>query len=193
VTHTQIDEFERGRRRDVLFVERHRARKRSMETRDHPERRGFSCSVRAEKSNDLSFVDVEVEVADGWHRPITVSYTHLDVYKRQPLHNRDNYVVARPDSGELKPGFKLVPDLESFLVDHTADLVWVIGGAALFAKTLKDADELHLTQVDGDFHCTKFFPSFSDAFTLKSETGSQIENDITFRFEVWVRTISKSY
>ena len=110
-----------------------------------------------------------------------------------PLHNRDNYVVARPDSGELKPGFKLVPDLESFLVDHTADLVWVIGGAALFAKTLKDADELHLTQVDGDFHCTKFFPSFSDAFTLKSETGSQIENDITFRFEVWVRTISKSY
>jgi dihydrofolate reductase len=114
------------------------------------------------------------------------TYTEYD----KPLHDRDNYVAARPDSGELKPGFVLVPVLDNFLNEHTNDLVWVIGGAALFGKALKWADELHLTQVDGDFECTKFFPPFAESFSLQSAQVSLTESDITFRFEIWVPTQS---
>ncbi len=107
----------------------------------------------------------------------------------KPLHDRENFVVARPDSGELKSGFVGVPDAADFLDQHAHDLVWVIGGAALFAQTLPRADQLLLTRVVGDFHCTKFFPTFSDAFELQSEASPHVESGITFHFESWQRTV----
>ena len=82
----------------------------------------------------------------------------------KPLHERDNFVVTRPDTGDLRPGFVSVTDLETFLQVRSDELVWAIGGAALFGATIAKADELYLTQLDRDFHCTKFFPSFSDDF-----------------------------
>lgn len=78
----------------------------------------------------------------------------------KPLHDRQNFVVTRPESAELRPGFDGVVDLKGFLHEHAHDLVWVIGGAGLFAASLALADELYLTQLDEDFHCTKFFPTF---------------------------------
>jgi len=105
-----------------------------------------------------------------------------------PLHDRENFVVARPDSGELKPGFVGVPDAADFLDQHGHDLVWVIGGAALFAQTLSRADQLFLTRVGGDYHCTKFFPTFSDAFESQSEADPHVESGVTFHFEIWQRT-----
>jgi dihydrofolate reductase len=106
----------------------------------------------------------------------------------RPVHERDNFVVARPESGKLRPGFVGVSDVASFLEEHENELVWVIGGAALFAKTLAGADELYLTQLDRDFQCTKFFPTFSDAFERKSDDGPHVESGISFHFQVWQRT-----
>jgi dihydrofolate reductase len=110
----------------------------------------------------------------------------------KPLHDRANYVVARPNSGELRAGFVGIGDMANFLDEHAADLVWVIGGAALFAETLANADQLYLTQLDRDFHCTKFFPEFSDAFELQSSDGPHVESDITFHFDVWRRKSATS-
>jgi dihydrofolate reductase len=106
-----------------------------------------------------------------------------------PLHDRENFVVARPDSGELRAGFVAITDVASFLQQRANDLVWVIGGAALFAATLDSADELYLTRVEQDFDCTKFFPAFSDAFALTSDAVPQVENGITFHFEIWHRRV----
>jgi dihydrofolate reductase len=97
----------------------------------------------------------------------------------QPLHDRTNYVVSRAGSSPLRPGFDAVDDLARFLADHTGELVWIIGGAAVYGASLASADELYITQIDQDFHCTKFFPVF--------EGETQRENDISFRFETWRR------
>lgn len=105
-----------------------------------------------------------------------------------PLHNRENFVVTHSDTGELRPGFTGIADTESFLHQHSNELVWVIGGAALFAKTITKANELYITQLHDDFHCTKFFPRFSDAFHLQSDSGPHVENGITFHFEIWQRS-----
>lgn len=107
-----------------------------------------------------------------------------------PLHDRENFVVQRPGSGELRPGFVGVTDVESFLHLYSNELVWVIGGAALFAATMRWADRLFLTRLEGDFHCTKFFPSFTDTFALESAAGPQVENGIPFHFEIWRRAVS---
>jgi dihydrofolate reductase len=109
----------------------------------------------------------------------------------KPLHDRVNFVVTRPDSPELRSGFEGVADLTSFLHDHTQELVWVIGGAGLFAASLDAADELYITQLDADFHCTKFFPSFSNNFVMLSSLGPHEESGISFLFEIWQRSVAK--
>jgi dihydrofolate reductase len=103
----------------------------------------------------------------------------------KPLPERRN-LVASAKAESLRAGFERVHDASKFL-KNTKEDVWVIGGAALFASTLDLADELYLTRVKGDFHCTKFFPPFEQDFRLESRSEPQTENGITFRFEVWRR------
>jgi dihydrofolate reductase len=105
-----------------------------------------------------------------------------------PLHDRENFVVVRPDTAELRPGFVPISDAAQFFAMHSKDVVWVIGGAALFAISLPLADELFLTQLDADFRCTKFFPKYSDTFELERNLGSHVESDITYHFEIWQRS-----
>lgn len=102
----------------------------------------------------------------------------------QPLHQRVNYVATRKDE-QLRPGFEKVADAQSFLDDHSADLVQNIGGAGLFAATLDRADELVITRVQGAFDCSKFFPPFEDRFTLVDESEPVTENGSTFTFQTW--------
>jgi dihydrofolate reductase len=102
-----------------------------------------------------------------------------------PLGDRPNYVLTRsPDP--LRSGFEPVGDLHSFLGNPTRlDDLWVIGGAAVFAQTIGAADEIHLTRVDGDFACTKFFPPQDHDFTRTHRSRPRKENGITYHFETW--------
>ena len=109
--------------------------------------------------------------------------TYIELSKPYPGRN----LVATSKTEQLRPGFELVPDARSFLQGSTED-VWVFGGAGLFASTFDLVTDLHLTQLEGDFDCTKFFPEFKDAFTLTSQSDPITENGITFRFETWQRT-----
>jgi dihydrofolate reductase len=103
-----------------------------------------------------------------------------------PLHHRDNYVLSRT-STPLRPGFLAVSELDQLRRAHPDDDIWVIGGAAVYAETIGQAEELLLTQVQGDFHCTKFFPPYRDAFRLATEDGDRQEDGVTYRFETWSR------
>jgi dihydrofolate reductase len=117
---------------------------------------------------------------------IVMGYRTYDEYDHA-LHDRQNFVVSRPGTSSLRPGFVAVPDLDSFLHLKAHTVVWVIGGAGIFAQSIPVADELFITQLDADFHCTKFFPRFDDDFLLGSDLGSHRENDISFRFQIWRR------
>jgi dihydrofolate reductase len=102
-----------------------------------------------------------------------------------PLHRRDNFVWSRPGGPPMRPGFEAVVDAREFLADRADQVVWVIGGAGLFVETLPVADELYLTQLEGDFGCTTFFPSYDDGFDRISVGEDHVEHDIRFHFEVW--------
>ncbi len=107
--------------------------------------------------------------------------TYLEFKK--PLSNRRNFVAStKPDT--LRDGFTLVDDARGFLQNAKED-IWVIGGAGLFTSTLDLANELYITQLEGDFKCTKFFPEFQNDFKLVSESNSITENGITYTFQVW--------
>jgi dihydrofolate reductase len=101
-----------------------------------------------------------------------------------PLHDRENFVLSRTSS-PLRKGFSVVGSLAELCAGHPGEDVWVIGGAIVYAETLDRADELLLTQVTGDFGCTKFFPPYLAAFALQTKSEEHEEGDVTYRFETW--------
>jgi dihydrofolate reductase len=105
-----------------------------------------------------------------------------------PLHGRDNYVLTR-DESRLRTGFQPVATLADLMKSHPNKDVWVIGGAFVFAETIERADELFVTQVLKDFHCTKFFPAYDTAFTRYEQSKDQEESGVRYRFERWRRNI----
>jgi dihydrofolate reductase len=78
-----------------------------------------------------------------------------------------------------------VRDLDDLRARHANEDVWVIGGAAVYAKTIRQADELFITQVLADFHCTKFFPLYQGPFTLTSESEDHQDGEVRYRFQTW--------
>ncbi len=131
--------------------------------------------------------------------PIDVSHFHQLVRDHSVLMGRKTYdEFARPmdaahnfvltHASALRPGFEPVHDLAQFLQNAPEDL-WIIGGADLFVQTLPYADELYITRVDGDFHCTKSFPAFEDAFSPVEEGEPHEQNGITFNFCIYRRNI----
>jgi dihydrofolate reductase len=91
--------------------------------------------------------------------------------------------VAMSHVEPLRAGFEAVDDVDSFLKRN--ELVWVLGGAGLFASTLQHADELYITQVCGDFGCTVFFPAFEHDFFLYKRKKIMRENGIDFQYQIW--------
>ncbi len=103
-----------------------------------------------------------------------------------PLHGRENFVLTA-DSGPLRTGFRAVGSLDKLAADHPNEDVWVIGGATVYAETIAEAEELLLTQVLGDFHCTKFFPPYQDEFGLAAQGDERQDGETRYRFETWQR------
>jgi dihydrofolate reductase len=104
----------------------------------------------------------------------------------EPLHGRENFVLtAKP--GALREGFQGVGTLDQLHAAHPGEDIWVIGGATVYAETISEAEELLLTEVLGDFNCTKFFPTFTDVFQLTARGGDRREGGIAYRFETWGR------
>jgi len=107
------------------------------------------------------------------------------VKRKHPLIGRRN-LVAAPMTEKLKTGFEKITNAREFLVTTSED-IWV-GGGNLFVSTLDLADELYLTRIDHDFHCTKFFPAYQNKFSRQYKSKTYYENGLSFRFEIWQRS-----
>jgi dihydrofolate reductase len=106
----------------------------------------------------------------------------------KPLPDRPNY-VATSRATTLRDGFLIADDVNAFLHGGDVSDIWVIGGATLFTSTLDSVQELYLTRVSGDFHCTKFFPAFEPSFHLETDNPSpNVGGTPAIRFQVWSRT-----
>ena len=103
-----------------------------------------------------------------------------------PLHGRENFVLTA-DPGPLRAGFGAVGDLDHLRASYPREDIWVIGGATVYAETISEAEELLITQVLGDFSCTKFFPIFTDAFLLTVRGDQREDEGVSYRFETWQR------
>jgi len=102
------------------------------------------------------------------------------------LHGRENFVLtAHP--GPLRAGFAAVGNLDQLRRSHPDEDIWVIGGATVYAEMISEAEELLITQVRGDFNCTKFFPNFTEGFRLTVRGEESEDGGVSYRFETWQR------
>lgn len=122
------------------------------------------------------------------YRELTLGHDILmghDTYREfeQPMQQRRNFVWCRPGT-LLRDGFLPVYNLDEYLL-HAAD-VWVIGGAGLFKSALSFIDEIHLTRINADYQCTKFFPLFTGVFEQVAISEPQNYRGTTFWYETWI-------
>ena len=103
-----------------------------------------------------------------------------------PLHGRENYVLSTSTT-PLRTGFQAITDLRQLRAAHPDEDIWVIGGATVYRETIAEAEELLLTQVRKDFHCTKFFPPYKADFELDTRSVDHQEAGLTYCFETWQR------
>jgi dihydrofolate reductase len=152
------------------------------------------CIVAIDSKNGLAN-----ETGIPWNLPSDKAYFRnqtnggivlmgYDTYRKfnKPLVERKNLVVVR-EGTVLSPGFEHVTNTVEYL-RKTTDDIWIIGGSKLFESTVYLADELFITQIDGDFNCTKFFPDYTGIFRQVDTEEPHLENDITYTFTHWKRT-----
>lgn len=79
----------------------------------------------------------------------------------RPLPRRRNLVLSR--SGFTAEGVEVFTDLDAAVAAcDAAEVVWIIGGASVYAAALPIADELHLSLVDAEVEGDTWFPAVQD-------------------------------
>ena len=101
-----------------------------------------------------------------------------------PLHDTENFVLTTAPV-PLRPGFRAIAALDQLRRAHPDEDIWVIGGATVYRETMAEAEELLLTQVLQDFHCTKFFPPYQNDFELERQSADHQDGGVSYRFETW--------
>jgi dihydrofolate reductase len=83
--------------------------------------------------------------------------THQSIGRLLP--KRQNYVATR--TAEVLSGAIPVRDLDPFLADwrDSDELLWVIGGAELYAHAEEFAERLEITRFSGKFQADTYFPA----------------------------------
>ena len=99
------------------------------------------------------------------------------------IHHREEYVLTSR-SEVLRPGFIAVNSLDKFIKNQRED-IWALGGQNLFEQIVPQADELYLTQVNGNFDCTRHFPAYKHLFRLAWTSEQMQENGIDFQYQIW--------
>jgi len=118
--------------------------------------------------------------------PIIMGRKTFDSIGR-PLPNRRSIVITR-DAQWRRDGVDAVHSLDeavSLVGDAPA---FIIGGAQVFDAALAIADQLIVTEIDGEFECDTFFPAIDPAIWREAErTRHQSANGLAFDIVLYRR------
>ena len=94
--------------------------------------------------------------------------------KFRPLPGRTNVVVSRQSSFKAT-GAQVVSSLEAAMaLFPTNEVVWLIGGAQLYAQALPLATQIVVTEIDADFEGDAFAPMLSPNNWTETQRSSHV-------------------
>ena len=94
--------------------------------------------------------------------------------KFRPLPGRTNVVVSRKTTFNAT-GAQVVSSLEAAMaLFPSTEVVWLIGGAQLYAQALPLASQIVVTEIDADFEGDAFAPSLSPNDWTETQRSSHV-------------------
>ena len=94
--------------------------------------------------------------------------------KFRPLPGRTNVVVSRQTSFTAT-GAQVVSSLEAAMaLFPSSEVVWLIGGAQLYAQALALASQIVVTEIDADFEGDAFAPALSPTDCTETQRNSHV-------------------
>jgi len=102
-----------------------------------------------------------------------VTWESLPV-KFRPLPGRSNVVVSRQPSF-CAPGAQVVASLDDAMaLFPPTEVIWLIGGAQLYAQGLAKASRIIVTEIDADYEGDAYAPSLSTSDWIETHRTSHI-------------------
>lgn len=94
--------------------------------------------------------------------------------KFRPLPGRTNVVVSRQTTFNAN-GAQVVSSLEAAMaLFSSTEVVWLIGGAQLYAQALPLASQIVVTEIDADFEGDAFAPTLSPNDWTETQRSSHV-------------------
>lgn len=94
--------------------------------------------------------------------------------KFRPLPGRSNVVVSRQTSFTA-PGAQVVSSIEAAMaLFPTTEVIWLIGGAQLYAQALPLASQIVVTEIEADYEGDAFAPSLSPHNWVETQRTSHM-------------------
>ncbi len=106
-------------------------------------------------SNDLKRFK---KVTEG--HPVIMGQKTFDSLPSGSLSNRVN-IVLNPDKNKKIDGCIVTSSIEDGVKvakEEDKEEIFIIGGGSIYAQTIKIADKLYLTVVDGEYEADTYFP-----------------------------------
>lgn len=100
------------------------------------------------------------------------------------LPNRENIVLTRDKNfkvADAKVMYSIEEALE-YANNSTEEEIFFIGGASIYAQSIKYADKLYLTLIDATYPADTYFPDYSEFKNIISESDSQEYNGVKFKY-----------
>ena len=132
-----------------------------------------------------------------WHLPgdlqyfkkVTMGYPVFmgyNTFKSLPkmLPGRKHYVLSF-ERGDLPEEVEVVTDLNEFVDAHkdSSEVIFVIGGASVYAQMLPHCKKLFLTEIDTTSDAADvFFPDFNKSLYERKVVGKGADNGINYEF-----------
>jgi dihydrofolate reductase / thymidylate synthase len=110
----------------------------------------------------------------------------------RPLIGRYNFVLSKNTEPDLPKSVIVCRNFQeafSSLNNLAVETSFLIGGAEIFEEAIKRrlCDAIYATEIQGNFHCDRFFPSYRQDFDLIEQSSWQEENHFNFRFNLYMR------
>ena len=130
------------------------------------------------------------EITKG-HMVIMVQTTYESMGKALP--NRENIVLTKDKALNLDDAKVMysIQEAIEYANKSSEEEVFFIGGASIYAQSIKFADKLYLTLIENIWSADTFFPEYSE-FKLVSESEKQDYGGIKFKYTEWQKNENKS-
>jgi dihydrofolate reductase len=124
-----------------------------------------------------------------WAMPVIMGRKTFESLASKALNGRMNIVITKQMDWSCK-GVTVAHSLEeSYALAAAAHYkkCYVIGGADIYAQSLKDAHFIYLTRVETKLEGDRFFPALDQSWQLISDEAfaADAKHAYPFRFQVW--------